>query len=89
MGDNDFNVEHTRVTARQRAGTFERQVKYEQEAFKKAWDYLAAYPSDSEEDQSTFSVFSPATRFFPRKCLRLGVGPVYLIYVCEPQVYWF
>ena len=51
MGDNPFNVEHTGVTARQRAGTLVRQVKYDQEAFKKAWDYLAASPSDSEEDK--------------------------------------
>ena len=50
MSDNDSNVEQTRVTARQRKGTLERQVKYDQEAFKKAWDYLAASPSDSEED---------------------------------------
>ena len=50
MSDNDFNAEHTAVTAWQRAGTLERQVKYDREAFKKAWDYLAASPSDSEED---------------------------------------
>ena len=41
MGDNDFSVEHTGVTARQKAGTLERMVKYDQEAFTKAWDYLA------------------------------------------------
>ena len=50
MGDNDFYVEHNGVTAQQGAGTLERQVKYDQEDFKKAWDYPAASPSDSEED---------------------------------------
>ena len=29
MGDNDFSVEHTGVTARQKAGTLERVVKYD------------------------------------------------------------
>ena len=40
MGDNDFinSVDHTGVTARQKAGTLERVVKYDQEAFTKAWD---------------------------------------------------
>ncbi|CAN0061435.1 unnamed protein product, partial [Laminaria digitata] len=33
LGDNDFSVEHTGVSARQRAGTLERVVKYDQEAF--------------------------------------------------------
>ena len=32
--------EHTKVSARQRAGTLGRVVKYDQEAFTKAWDYL-------------------------------------------------
>ena len=50
MGDNDFSVEHTGVTARQKAGTLERVVKYDQEAFTKASDYLAAPPSDGEDD---------------------------------------
>ena len=50
MGDNDFSVEHTGVTARQKAGTLERVVKYDQEAFTKAWDYLAAPTSDGEDD---------------------------------------
>ena len=39
MGDNDFSVKRTGVTARQEAGTLERVVKYDQEAFTKAWDY--------------------------------------------------
>ena len=50
MGDNDFSVEHTGVTARQKAGTLERVVKYYQEAFPKAWDYQAAPTSDGEDD---------------------------------------
>ena len=50
MGDNDFTVEHTGVSRRQRAGTLERGVKYYQEAFTKAWDYLASSPSDGEDD---------------------------------------
>ena len=40
MGENDFSVERTGVTARQKAGTLERVVKYYQEAFTKTWDYL-------------------------------------------------
>lgn len=36
LGDNDFSVEHTGVSARQRAGTVERVVKYDQVAFNKA-----------------------------------------------------
>ena len=50
MGDHDFSVKHTGVTARQTAGTLERGVKYDQEAFTKAWDYLAAPTSDGEDD---------------------------------------
>ena len=50
MGDNDFSVKRTGVTARQEAGTLERVVKYDQEAFTKAWDYLAKSPSDDEDD---------------------------------------
>ena len=38
------------VTARQKAGTLEMVVKYDQEAFTKAWDYLAAPTSDGEDD---------------------------------------
>ena len=50
MGDNDFKVEHTGVSSRQRAGTLESVVKYDQEALTKAWDYLASSPSDGEDD---------------------------------------
>ena len=50
MGDNDFSVEHTGVTARQKAGAIERVVKNYQEAFTKAWDYLVAPTSDGEDD---------------------------------------
>lgn len=42
MGDNDFNVEHPRVTTRQRAGTLGRAVEYDKEAFEKALDFLAS-----------------------------------------------
>ena len=38
------------MTARQKAGALERVVKYDQEAFTKAWDYLAAPTSDGEDD---------------------------------------
>ena len=51
LGDNDFIVERKGVSARQGAGTLERVVKYDQEAFTKAWDYLAKSPSDGEDDQ--------------------------------------
>ncbi|CAM9188403.1 unnamed protein product, partial [Laminaria digitata] len=47
LGDNDFRVEHTGVSARQRAGTLERVVKYDATAFSAAWDYLAS--SDNED----------------------------------------
>ena len=50
MGDNDCSVEHTGVTARQKAGAIERVVKNYQEAFTKAWDYLVAPTSDGEDD---------------------------------------
>ena len=45
LGDNDFSVEHSGMRARQRAGTLERVVKYEVDAFKAAWDFL----SDAED----------------------------------------
>ena len=50
MGDNDFSVEHNGVTARQKAGMLERVVKYDQETFTKAWDYLPAPTSDGKDD---------------------------------------
>ena len=51
MGDNDFiSVEHTGVTAWQKAGTLERVVKYDQETFTKASDYLASPTSDGEDE---------------------------------------
>ena len=61
MGHNNFKVGHTGVSARQSAGTLERVGKYDQEAFKKARDYLAASPSDSEADQPTL-VFPPPAK---------------------------
>ena len=51
LGDNDFSVEHTGVSARQGAQTLERVLKYDKNAFTKAWDYLAKSPSDGEDDQ--------------------------------------
>ena len=45
LGDNDFSVEHSGVRVRQRAGTLERVVKYDVDAFKAAWDFL----SDAED----------------------------------------
>ena len=41
LGDNDFSVEHSGVRVRQRAGTLERVVKYDVDAFKAAWDFLS------------------------------------------------
>ena len=67
-------MEHTGVSARQRAGTLERVVKYDQEAFTKAWDYLAKSPSDDEADQKKyfFSIF-----FFFRHFFTPGKRPKY------------
>ena len=62
MGDNDFSVEHTGVTARQRAGTLERVVKYDQDAFSKVWDYLAVPTSDGEDDYFCLLYTSPSPR---------------------------
>ena len=45
LGDNDVSVEHSGVRARQRAGTLEKVVKYDVDAFKAAWDFL----SDAED----------------------------------------
>ena len=58
------------MSARQRAGTLERVVKYmirrpslervvkyDKEAFTKAWDYLARSDSDGEDDQRFFFCF--------------------------------
>ena len=50
LGDNDFIVERKGVSARQGAGTLERVVKYGQEAFIKALDYLASGSSDGEDE---------------------------------------
>ena len=46
LSDDDFSVEHTGARKRQREGTLERAVKYDVEAFKTAWHYLA----DEEEE---------------------------------------
>ena len=50
VGDNDFAVEHTRVRKRQREGTFEKVVKYDKEAFERAYAWIASSPSDDEDD---------------------------------------
>ena len=50
IGDNDLKVKHNGARKRQRAGTLETVVKYHQEAFSKAWDYLAPSPSDGEDE---------------------------------------
>lgn len=39
-GDNDSNMEYTRVAARQRTGTLGRPVTYDREALSEAQDYL-------------------------------------------------
>ena len=46
----DFFPEHTGVSARQRAGTLESVVQYDQETFAKVWDYPASNSSDGEYD---------------------------------------
>ena len=50
MSDNDFIVEHTGVRKRQREGTLERVVTYDEEALDKAWAWMASSPSDGEDD---------------------------------------
>ena len=42
---------------RQRAGPLEWVVKCDQEAFSKAWDYLASSPGDGEDDSVFFLFF--------------------------------
>ena len=51
----DFFPEHTGVSARQRAGTLESVVQYDQETFAKVWDYPAS--NSSEDDPFFFSFF--------------------------------
>ena len=63
-----FFWEHTGVSAPQRAGTLERVVKYDQEAFAKAWDYLPSSSSDGEDEQRFFfKTFFLPTLFSPWK----------------------
>ena len=50
VGDNDFAVEHTGVRKRQREGTLEKVVKYDKEAFERAYAWMASSPSDDEDD---------------------------------------
>lgn len=49
LGDIDFSVERNDVRKRQREGTLERTVRYDMEAFDKAWDWLSSSPSDEED----------------------------------------
>lgn len=75
IGNNDFSVEHTEVSKRQREGTLERVVKYDKEAFDKAWAWMASSQSDDEEEK----------RFLPRKCLGFSVVPSSVLdLVCDP-----
>ena len=53
----DFFPEHTGVSARQRAGTLESVVQYDQETFAKVWDYPASNSSDGEDDPFFFFFF--------------------------------
>ena len=43
-------MEHTGVRVRQKAGTLEREVNYDEESFKTAWDFLASSSDDEEDD---------------------------------------
>ena len=60
------------MTARQKAGTLERVVKYDQEAFTKAWDYLAAPTSDGEDDYLFIYLFFSRHFLAPRKGAKYG-----------------
>ena len=51
VGVNEHRVEHNEVRAMQRAGTLERVVRNDGEAFEKCWDYLASSSGDSEDEQ--------------------------------------
>ena len=53
----------------------ERVVKYDQEAFTKAWDYLAKSPSDDEDDYK--NVFFSNFFFFFGTFFTPGKGPKY------------
>ena len=50
MDNNDFSVAHTGVRKRQKAGTLARVVKYDKEAYERAWEFLASSSSDGEDD---------------------------------------
>ena len=50
VGDNDFAVEHTVVRKRQREETSEKVVKYDKEAFERAYALIASSLSDDEDD---------------------------------------
>ena len=63
LGDNDFSVEHTGLRVRQRAGTLERVVKYDEDAFRTAWDCLAS--SDNEDYIYVLYLFIFSDVFLP------------------------
>lgn len=64
------------------AGTLERGVKYDQEAFTKAWDYLA---NDEEEAWGQGSCLFDLSR----KCLGFSVVTSSILFlVWNPQVSW-
>lgn len=64
-------VEHTRVAGRQRAGTWGRMVKPDDEAVTTAWDYLAPSSSDGEDEKGSFLFLSKSVLSSPLPlCLR-------------------
>lgn len=67
MGRNEFSVEHTGVMAWQRAGTLDMVLKRGQETLRKAWNYLASFTNDGEDD-------SRVVLFLPVTCLPLEKG---------------
>lgn len=65
LGKNDFDVDHTGVARRQRVGTLRVAVDYDQEAFDKAWTYLAENHCDNEGERMSKSAFDRLS-FFKR-----------------------
>ena len=62
-------MKHADVSSRQRAGTLERVVKYDQEAFSEVWDYLASSSSDAD-DKFNFKNFFFFGTFPPLEIVR-------------------
>lgn len=63
-GDNDLRLDHTGVSARQRAVTLETIVTYDAEAFSAVWVYLAS----SDNVEHVFNICISGV------CLPLGEG---------------